>query len=300
MRAIELGATLYVPALNPNLTDCVMGVDPHLKSMIVCLEDAIRDDEVATAERTFAQMLPGWSRRAPRPFVYVRPRNMCMLYRMLSLPGIDNIDGFVLPKVTSSNLSSWLHTLQDTRHSFMPTVEGLEAFDRGALETIRDGLKPHADRVTAIRIGGNDILNLLGVRRSRSRTAYEGPLGEAIRTIASVFLPASIAVAAPVFEHYAALDVLIGEMELDIEHGLLTKTAIHPQQIRTIQEAYRPTAIEVSEARAVLAEGAEAVFGLHGSMCEPATHRRWAECVVERAQVYGIAGQIGHGRSLVA
>ena len=300
MRAIELGATLYMPVLNPGLMERVSGSDPHLRSAIVCLEDAIRDDEVAVAERTFAQMLPSWSGRAKPPAVYVRPRNEGMLRRMLSLSGIDGVDGFVLPKVTTANLSAWLSLLERTGHAFMPTIEGLEAFDRRALEIVRDSLGPHAARVTAIRIGGNDILNLLGVRRSRHRTAYDGPLGDAIRTIASVFLPAGIAVAAPVFEHYSAPDVLAAEVELDVEHGLLTKTAIHPLQIQAIQEAYRPTAIEVSEARAILADGAGAVFGLHGSMCEPATHRRWARSVVDRARLHGVAGQVGGDRSLVA
>mgnify|MGYP004526493839 CR=1 FL=1 len=300
MRGIQLGASLYVPALNENLTRCVLGADPNLRSMIVCLEDSTRDDEVDRAERTFAQVLSICARRPSLPFVYVRPRDPDMLGRMLKMPGIGYVDGFVLPKVTSAGIGVWLGLLERSQHSFMPTIEGLEAFDRLALSAIRDQLQSHAGRVTAVRIGGNDILGLLGVRRSRSRTAYDGPLGDAVRNIASVFLPAGMAVAAPVFEHYAALDVLLAELELDIEHGLLTKTAIHPKQIQVIQDAYRPTAVQLSEACAILAETADAVFGLHGSMCEPATHRRWAENIVQRAQVHGVAGSIGAARSLVA
>ena len=31
-------------------------------------------------------------------------------------------------------------------------------------------------------------------------------------------------------------------------------------------------------------------FALHDAFCEPATHRRWATGVLERAQVFGVAG----------
>ncbi|PZT93999.1 HpcH/HpaI aldolase/citrate lyase family protein [Sphingomonas sp.] len=300
MKAIELGATLYVPALSPKLEDCVAGVDPNVRSIIVCLEDSIRDDEVDEAERRLARMLPTWENRSSGPMVCVRPRDVQMLERILKIPEIGCITAFVLPKVTVENLSGWLRVMSDTDHSFMPTIEGMEAFDLAALSRMRDSLSAHVERVMAIRIGGNDILNLLGVRRSRTRTAYEGPLGAAIRLIASVFLPSGMDVAAPVFEHFAACEVLIAEMELDIEHGLLTKTAIHPVQLAIMHEAYRPMAIEVSEARAILAQGAAGVFGLHGSMCEPATHRRWAESIIERARVHGVSGHASDNQSLVA
>lgn len=73
------------------------------------------------------------------------------------------------------------------------------------------------------------------------------------------------------FEHFTAMDVLLREVEQDIEHGLLNKTAIHPDQVAMIHSAYRPSAQELAEARALLSVEAPAVFGQNGSMCEPAT-----------------------------
>ncbi|MNE95975.1 hypothetical protein D3C80_1941310 [compost metagenome] len=35
----------------------------------------------------------------------------------------------------------------------------------------------------------------------------------------------------------------------------------------------------------------QAVFKSQGTMCEPATHRRWASEILARAQVYGIANE---------
>lgn len=288
MNSIALGATLYVPVLRPNLLDICQGSNPELRSVVVCLEDSIREDELDAARANFSEFLVALEAITQRIAIFVRPRDVAMLNWMLTQPGIENIDGFVLPKVDSGNIAHWLSLMVGTSHDFMPTIEGSEAFDRAALDQLCKQLLPFRERVTAIRIGGNDILNLLGVRRSKIRTAYDGPLGAVIRDMAATFIPAGFAVAAPVFEHYASLELLREEVERDIEHGLLTKTAIHPCQISVIQSCYQPTSTEMNEAKAILETDALAVFGSQGSMCEPATHRQWAGNIISRAQTYGI------------
>ncbi|MBU6395034.1 MAG: HpcH/HpaI aldolase/citrate lyase family protein [Sphingomonadales bacterium] len=288
MTAIALGATLYIPVLRPNLLEICLGSNPELRSIVVCLEDSIREDELGAASARFAAFLLTLSSISPTLKIYVRPRDVGMLAWMVRMPGVEAVDGFVLPKVESSNISHWLSTMVGSNYAFMPTIESAEAFDRSALEQLCRQLQPFRERVTAVRIGGNDILNILGVRRSKSRTAYDGPLGSVIRDMAATFIPAGFAVAAPVFEHYAALDLLRKEVEQDLEHGLLTKTAIHPSQVSVIHDCYRTTACELREAKAILESGAHAVFGSHGSMCEPATHRRWAGNIIARAQTFGI------------
>lgn len=292
MSAIELGATLYVPALNAAAARLVHGQMPGLRSIVICLEDSIRDDQVDQALGELRQILLQFPARPPAVRVYVRPRDVAMLGRISTFQGIDRIDGFVLPKVTTSTLPLWLSTVMHDDHRIMPTIEGEEAFDRAALARLCDQLRPYIDRVTAVRIGGNDILGLLGIRRSRVRSAYDGPLGNVIRDIAGTFIPNGFSVAAPVFEHYSALEILRDEVEQDIEHGLLTKSAIHPSQIEVIQEAYRPSRLELVEADTILDEATPAVFGANGSMCEPATHTRWAHSVVSRARTHGIRDQV--------
>jgi citrate lyase beta subunit len=291
MRAINLGASLYVPVINSNLLATAYGATPHLRSMIICLEDAIRHDQVEQAEQQLGHVLCQFAEKEPNVLVYVRPRNIEMLGRILSMSSVSCVKGFVLPKVTTHNLPQWLSVLADQSHEFMLTIEGEEAFDRTALMRLRNQLMPYSERVTAIRIGGNDILGLLGARRSKDRTAYEGPLGPVIRDICAAFMPYGFQVAAPVFEHFASIDVLKAEVALDIEHGLLTKSAIHPIQVQAIHNLYRPTAEEMAEAKAILDDSAPAVFGAAGSMCEPATHTRWAGIILRRAQVFGVSGQ---------
>lgn len=287
MSAIELGATLYVPATNTAMRSIIRGSIADLRSVVLCLEDSVRDDEVEIAFANIQALVLSLASGPPTLSVHIRPRNVAMLHQLVRLTGIDRVDGFVLPKVTTKSLPIWLSALMHDHHRIMPTIEGKEAFDRQALARLCDQLRPYAERVAAVRIGGNDILGLLGIRRSRTRTAYDGPLGNVIRDIAGTFIPNGFAVAAPVFEHYGAPDVLLREVEQDIEHGLLTKTAIHPSQVSLIHKVYRPAAVELAEAMALLDDNAPAVFGSNGSMCEPATHMRWAEMVVRRAQVYG-------------
>ncbi len=300
MSAIELGATLYVPAINPTLDAVARGSIRDLRSMVICLEDSIRDDQVEQALARVATLLKSLVDRPPTVSVYVRPRDLAMFCQLMHLPGIDRVDGFVLPKVTTQSLPGWLSALMHDNHRIMPTIEGEEAFDRQALARLCDQLRPYAERVSAVRIGGNDILGLLGIRRARIRTAYDGPLSSVIRDIVGAFLPNGFAVAAPVFEHFSEIDVLRREVEQDIEHGLLTKTAVHPSQIALIHSVYRPDYLEMAEAKAILDREAPAVFGSNGSMCEPATHTRWAGMIVQRAQIYGVSGPEHQPGALVA
>jgi citrate lyase beta subunit len=290
MNAVELGATLYVPAINGAARAMAYGSITDLRSMVVCLEDAIRDDQVPAAITGLRNLLAELAKNPSNLKLYVRPRNLRMLTQLLKMPNIEHVEGFVLPKVTTQSLPHWLTVVMHSEHRIMPTIEGEEAFDRAALARLCDQLQPYSERVSAVRIGGNDILALLGIRRSRYRTAYDGPLGNVIRDIAGTFIPSGFSVAAPVFEHFSAPDILRREVEQDIEHGLLTKTAIHPDQISIIHSVYRPDGHEMIEARAILSQEAPAVFGSNGSMCEPATHAPWAGMIVQRAQVHGVAG----------
>ena len=283
-----LGATLYVPATRQDLLAATTGAIPGARSLVICLEDAVRPDHIPMAEKNLAGMLIDLPDDV-QPMIYVRPRDLAMLTRLLGLVGIDRVQGFVLPKVTTDSLPRWLALLTATTHEIMPTIEGQEAFDRSELAILRRQLAGWEHRTRAIRIGGNDILGAMGLRRSRYRTAYDTPLGDAINAIAGTFIPSGLAVAAPVFEHFGNLDLLAQEVERDLEHGLFTKTAIHPTQINAIHDLYRPCDADVVEARNILAENAPAVFGSRGSMCEPSTHIGWARNIITRANAYGIA-----------
>jgi citrate lyase beta subunit len=139
-----------------------------------------------------------------------------------------------------------------------------------------------------LRIGGNDLLNLLGLRRARGVTVYDTPLRGVIADLVCVFHPAGYRLSAPVFERLDTPEVLAREVEADLQHGLVGKTAIHPTQIPVIEHLYQVSREDYELASAVLHPDAAAVFKLHGTFCEPVTHRRWAAGVLERARIFGV------------
>ena len=287
--AISLGATLYLPATRPDLAAILSGARfPQLRSAVVCLEDSIRPEEVPGALTNVTRLLEEATEAAGRPRLFIRPRDPAMLSRLLALPGIERVDGFVIPKATPDSLPPYLSELQCDRHMLMPTLETPEAFDAVEMRRLREQLLAIRGKVLAIRIGGNDLLQTIGARRSAVRTLYDGPLGSAVAALVAAFAPFGFSLSSPVFEHFGCRSVLREEVERDIEHGLLTKTAIHPAQVSAIQELYAVRADEMAEARAILAGDSPAVFAVGASMCEPATHRRWAEATLRRAECFGL------------
>ncbi len=46
--------------------------------------------------------------------------------------------------------------------------------------------------------------------------------------------------------------------------------------------------MDLDEARHILMPEAAAVFKMNGRMCEPTTHNKWAQAIVQRAELYGV------------
>jgi citrate lyase beta subunit len=295
----DLGASLYVPAtLEPDTLVAVgNGVKyPFLRSLIYCTEDAVRPGEVPAAMHNLKKTLPRLNPNE-RPMRFIRVRNPHVLGSCLATAGIENIDGFVLPKLTANNLTDYLNHLGD-RSPFllMPTLETEEVFDYREMNMLRRMLEKDPrvkDRILCLRIGGNDLLNCLGAGRGENRTIYATAVGNLISRLAGEFIPHGFGLTAPVFESMESPLVLSEEVELDLLHGLFGKTAIHPGQIATIEAGYKVTGREFERANKILAPDAPAVFRMDGRMCEPATHSRWAHNVIKRATIYGIKSETG-------
>lgn len=294
MTHLRLGASLYVPATRDDLAEIGNGVKyPSLRSVIFCTEDAIRADQLEPAIRKLGEVLP---RLKPAPLLrFIRVRNAHVLGQLLALPGVHNVDGFVLPKTTRHTLRDYLELLSP-RDPFllMPTLETAEAFDAREMAAFREMISDEAvrGRILALRIGGNDLLHLLGVRRSPRRTIYDTALGPVISMLATTFLPHGFALTAPVFEGLAHTEVLQDEVRRDLDHGLLGKTAVHPDQIAQIEAMYAVEREDLDMARAVLDPEVPAVFRMHEVMCEEATHSRWARAILERAEVFGVTDEV--------
>jgi citrate lyase beta subunit len=290
---LTLGATLYVPATRPDLLAIATGQRwPELRSVVFCLEDAVLPAAVPAALANLAALLAGLAAAGcvgtSRPLLFVRPRDPAMLAAISAMPGVAALAGFVVPKATAATFPLWLAQLRHDHHLLMPTLETREAFDPDAVRQLRDQLLAVRQRIGVVRIGGNDLLQTLGIRQSRQGTAYDGPLGPLIGQLVGQFLPWGLPMSAPVFDAFGDTDRLLAEVARDLDHGLTTKTAIHPEQIVPIHTAYRVDPDDHAEALAILAPGCPAVFAQQGRMNEPATHRAWARAIVARAAAFGL------------
>lgn len=289
-----LGATLYMPATRNDLLGIVFGEKlEDLRSAVVCLEDAVSECDIDYALHNLKLLLHAIDMRGGRPecgpLIFVRPRNSDMAALLAQWPMMKHVDGFVMPKLTQKNLGAWDDAVRGTELFLMPTLETKEVFDPHSMVELRDALlETVKERIIALRIGGNDLMGCLGLRRNPATTLYQTPMGYVIPMLAGIMGSAGFALTAPVFEQLHTPDLLVDELALDISHGLVGKTAIHPTQVTIIHRALQVCNDDLNSARAILSEAAPAVFQFNGAMCEPATHLKWAQNIVERARWYGV------------
>jgi citrate lyase beta subunit len=209
------------------------------------------------------------------------------------MDGARRLAGFVLPKVTRHNLGEYLAALgPDSPFDLMATLETAEAFDSVEMAALRALLlaDPNRGRLLSLRIGGNDLLQHLGLRRPHGRSIYSTPLGPLIDQLVGTFRPHGFNLTGPAFEFLDRPADLAREVRKDLARGLFGKAAVHPAQVRVIEAEYRVSGRDAEAAERILADDAPAVFRLHDAMCEPATHRVWAEITRERARLYGVRG----------
>lgn len=292
-----LGASLYVPATHKDLQQIANGqLLGDVRSLIFCTEDAVADSELGYALFNLSLALQQMPER-PGINRFVRVRSPDILKRVLDMPGADKLSGFVLPKITRHNFDAYFQKIRGTHHQLMPTLETAEVFDEGEMKLFRQCLQAPGVRehILALRIGGNDLLALLGIRRPRHLTIYRTPLGAVISRLVTTFLPHGFALSAPVFEHLGNPALLAQEVQEDLAHGLTGKTAIHPSQIAQIEQHYRVQRSDMEVALRIIDGASPAVFKMNDSMCEVATHRAWAHGVLAQARVFGI--QHGEGDS---
>lgn len=284
---LALGASLYTPASRTDLRALFAGEKyPRLRSVVACTEDAIHANSIKQALANLGDALSGLGTKGPLRFV--RPRDPSVLAEILAHDAAAWLDGVCLPKLDQANVGDYLQLLHAAPSlALMPIIETEVAFSVDALHSLRHRLDCVSERIICIRIGGNDLMQLLGMRRPRRWTAYDTPLRSVIDNMIMAFRTAGYDLSSPVFEHIDSTETLRREVELDVEHGLLAKTAIHPKQIPIIEAAYAVHEEDASMARAIMDPNAAAVFRFNGAMAEPATHRRWAVRTIERAHIYG-------------
>ena len=288
--AIELGATMYIPATHEQLWEVTEGIKcPVLKAMAVCLEDAVHERDVQTAMVNLKILLQKRLEQPnfKAPAMFIRPRNIEMAKHIVDWDLNHSYTGMILPKFTLHDLKPWMDVLP-ANINLMPTLETKEIFDMGHNSELNQALKYDFHKTLCLRIGGNDLLSCLHLRRPKNTTIYQTPVGILISQLAGLFIPAGFQLSSPVCEHIDHTQLLMNELEQDMNNGIYTKTAIHPSQVEYIHNAFKINAEEFQDAQQILSQEAKSVFKSQGSMLEPATHRNWAEMILLRYKTFGL------------
>lgn len=200
---------------------------------------------------------------------------------------------------------------------------------RGQLLGIAALLAKYRERILAVRLGVTDLCSAYGLRRSADLTAYDvalvaavigdvvnvlgradgtgftvtGPVWEYFPVQERMFKPqlrrTPFAAASPPREEVRRrliehdLDGLIREVELDRANGLLGKTCIHPSHVAAVHALSVVTHEEYCDAADILrperAGGGVLRSAYTNKMNEAKPHRAWAERVMLRAEVFGVA-----------
>jgi len=287
---IQLGGSLYIPATHKNVTAiCNENKYPDLRSCIIDTEDAIGENELESAISNITKMLQEYT---PGDLcVFIRPRNPALLQTILQIKNIERIDGFSLPKFSIDVMHEYARIINLSKYQFylMPVLESLDIFSKEKLETIRSFLLGSSLNILTLRLGGEDLMQYLGLKRRCEDNIYElvAP-SKVIADVINTFKPFGFNISATVFNCINRHELYEQNVLEDLRQGLIGKTIIHPDQIVPINEAYKITAKDYEMASKMLDKQTDAIIVQDGQMGEKFAHTSWAKVILQRYKYYGL------------
>lgn len=309
-----VGALLYCPANNESIAKSIIQERFGTKySLALCLEDTIQDDCVQDAEcKLITALQTIYAERQtkefyiPKTFIRVRcPEQIPALYERLGAAEAL-ITGFIIPKFALDNADAYIETIAQLNKTAERTIYMMPIFESPTivnlqnrthiLYTLKEKLDTIAEYVLNIRVGGNDLCHTFGFRRHKDESIHDiRPIANIFSDIVTVF-GIDYVVSGPVWEYYSGegWDTgLANELKEDKLCGFLGKTAIHPNQIEVINEAYRISKADFEDAKAILNWDGDSNKLVSGSstgerMNEYKTHHNWARKVLFMAEYYGV------------
>ncbi|MBR5081071.1 MAG: HpcH/HpaI aldolase/citrate lyase family protein [Bacteroidales bacterium] len=221
-----LGATLYMPGTK-DIKDKVLHHQLDVTSLVMCCEDAIKEEDLPLAEQNILDHMDFFADRIAAgelthddiPLIFVRVRNPEQFERFadrMTAKQASVLTGFNFPKFSSKNALRVLQTLVNVNNRLgvvlygMPILEGPEvAFHelRGQeLLLLRNILEPYKKLILNIRVGGTDMSSLFGVRRGINSTVYDiMPVRDALSDVLNFFNRYNdYCVSAAVWEYFRA------------------------------------------------------------------------------------------------
>lgn len=312
----SVGALMYCPANNGGIVNKLLNNEFGDKfSLALCLEDTINDNKVEEAEEILVSTInklynkyKGGSCNFYLPKIFIRVRRPSQIGDLTKRFGDarEIITGYNTPKFDLSNADAYMNEILGINKTYnrvfyiMPIIESHEIVDLRTrvpfLYKIKDKLDSISDLVLNIRVGGNDLSNVFGLRRHSFETVYDiKPVADILTDILTVFSQDYV-VSGAVWEYYNGENWDLGlanEVQKDITAGFIGKTVIHPKQIDVINKSCRVLKEDYEDALSILDWSPDANSMVSGSnlksrMNEAKVHSNWARKTIYLAEYYGV------------
>ena len=247
-----LGATMYMPG-SKDFAQAIVGRRyPGLTSMVMCFEDACREEDVPAAERNAIRMLDvlgesvsdGRLDPADIPLIFFRTRSPAQFRHfasMLEPRHVRFVTGFNFPKFNSGNANEYLDFLVELNGRFGETLYGMPIIeDRRVafketrlveLEGIKRALDAFRDLILNVRVGATDFSSCFGARRDINYTIYDiMTVRDILTDILNMFTRENdYTVSGPVWEYFRinkSLKFADHLPDVDIRESLLSRKPI--------------------------------------------------------------------------
>ena len=245
-----LGATMYMPGFKDFLQPILTKKYPGLTSMVMCFEDACKEELVPDAENNVLNILNELDNEVNNgtigfddiPLIIVRVRNLQQFQNFaekLTKRQVHFLTAFNFPKFTKTNGEDYFAYLKILNHKFgeviygMPILESKEMAYRETRDAELMGVKSILDRykelVLNVRVGGTDWSSVFGVRRGINYTIYDiMTVTDCLKDVLNVFSRNNdYSVSGPVWEYFRAKkDMKFGNMPKSINTSLFKQKTL--------------------------------------------------------------------------
>ena len=245
-----LGATMYMPGTRDFLEPIMIRKYPDLTSMVLCFEDACKEEDVPAAEKNVIHLLDAINSKLEEgaidydmlPLIIFRVRNIEQFRHfagMLRPEHIHLVTAFNFPKFNKANGEEYFDFLEELNDKFGEIIYGmpiLESREMAYLESridelmhVKEILDRHKKLVLNVRVGGTDWSSVFGVRRGIDYSIYDIlPVADCLKDVLNVFERHNdYSVSGPVWEYFRANKAMkFSNIEPDINKSLYKRETI--------------------------------------------------------------------------
>lgn len=247
-----LGATMYMPGTKDFAQAVIDNKYPGLTSMVMCFEDACKDEDVPAAELNSINVLEtlanavdeGTLKYEDIPLIFFRVRSVEQFKHfasMLQSRHIKYLCGFNFPKFNSLTAAPYMEHLVELNAKFGEIIYGMPIIEDSRvayketrlleLMAIKNVCDCHKKLVLNVRVGGTDFSSCFGVRRGINYTIYDiMTVSNCLMDILNVFTRNNdYTVSGPVWEYFKANKSMKNMNELpnvDLQQTLLKRKAV--------------------------------------------------------------------------